>query len=371
MHSDPAPLATILVVDDRVENLRLLASLLGGHGYEVRPVTNGRQAIQAVERDPPDLILLDINMPAMNGYDVCAHIKTLDVARDVPIIFLTALTDTADKVKAFEAGGVDYITKPFQIDEVLARVKTHVTLRRALRDLVEEHERLQVVEDLREKLFNMVVHDMRSPLMALTRNLEFLQEGISGSVSAQASDDLRTSIRAAKTLGNMANELLDVSRLEQGEMPLNRAPTDLVHVTRDVIARLSGMDRTRVFDLDADGDVVVECDTDLVRRVIENLLSNAIKHTPAGSRVRFTVVGTQDRARVALHDQGRGIPVEARKRIFEKFGTIEARERRTHHSAGLGLAFCKLAIDAHGGTISIDSGDPIGSVFWFELPNGK
>ena len=123
--------ASVLVVEDTIENLRLLSELLGGQGYEVRAVTNGRQAIQAVEREPPDLILLDINMPELNGYEVCRHLKAQERSKDVPVIFITALTDTVDKVRAFDAGGVDYVTKPFQVEEVLARVQTHVALRRA------------------------------------------------------------------------------------------------------------------------------------------------------------------------------------------------------------------------------------------------
>lgn len=368
MNSDPAAPATILVVDDTIENLQLLASLLGAHGYDVRPVTNGRQALQAVEREPPDLILLDITMPVMDGYEVCARIKRLDVARDVPVIFLTALTDTADKVKAFEAGGVDYIAKPFQIDEVLARVKAHVALRRALRDLAREHERLRVVEDLRDRLFHMVVHDMRSPLMALSMNLEFLRDAIAPVASAQANNDLRTAIHSANALGHMANELLDVSRLESGAMPLTRAHADLAQVTRDAIARLEGLDRGREYVVDARGDVTVECDAGIIRRVIENLMSNAIKYTPAGGRVRFALVRDGDRVRVSVFDEGPGIPVDARAKIFEKFGTLDAPERRAHHSAGLGLAFCKLAVEAHSGTIGVNAAEPRGSEFWFELP---
>jgi two-component system sensor histidine kinase/response regulator len=368
MHTADAQPATILVVDDTVENLQLLASLLGGQGYDVRPVTNGRLALQAVERDPPDLVLLDINMPAMDGYDVCARLKQTDAGRDVPVIFLTAMTDTAAKLKAFKAGGVDYITKPFQIDEVLARVATHIALRRAQRNLAEEHARLLVVEDLREKLFHMVVHDMRSPLMVLAMNLEFLRQEIDGIASEQAKTDLRTSIRAAEGLGGMANELLDISRLEEGQMPLKRARVDLVGIARDVVTRLGGLDRSVVVDIDATGEVMCECDADIVRRVIENLLSNAITHSPTGGRVCVALTETAQGHRVAVHDEGPGVPDEAKQRIFEKFGTAESRQERTRQSVGLGLAFCKLAVQAHNGTIGVDAGTPRGSVFWFELP---
>ena len=170
-------MASVLVVDDTIENLRLLSELLGEQGYEVRAVTNGRQALQAVEHDPPDLILLDINMPEMNGYEVCRRLKAQERSKDVPVIFLTALTDTADKVRAFDAGGVDYVTKPFQFEEVLARVKTHVALRRAQVELADSYTRLRALEQLRDDLVHMVVHDMRSPLPALLINLRLLRDG--------------------------------------------------------------------------------------------------------------------------------------------------------------------------------------------------
>ncbi len=133
MRQPPAPVASVLVVDDTVENLRVLSDLLSEQGYEVRAVTSGRQALQAVEHDPPDLILLDITMPDMDGFEVCRRLRATEWSKDVPVIFLTALTATADKLRAFDAGGVDYVTKPFQFEEVLARVRTHVALRRARR----------------------------------------------------------------------------------------------------------------------------------------------------------------------------------------------------------------------------------------------
>jgi len=167
--------ANILVVDDTIENLQLLATMLGDQGYEIRPVTNGRQALLAADRDPPDLILLDINMPDMSGYEVCAQLTARASSQDVPVIFLTALSETADKVKAFDVGGHDYITKPFQFDEVLARVKTHVALRRTRQELVQSYDQLRSLETLRDNLVHMVVHDMRSPLMVLMMNLDFLK----------------------------------------------------------------------------------------------------------------------------------------------------------------------------------------------------
>ena len=367
MNPDAAPLHNILVVDDTIENLRLLATILGEHHYEVRPVTNGRQALLAVEHDPPDLILLDINMPEMDGYEVCARLKERPELRDIPVIFLTALTETADKVRAFDAGGVDYITKPFQVEEVLARVKTHVALRRARQELSQSYERLRELERLRDDLVNMIVHDMRTPLMILLMELAHLKQSTLRTLGRLPAE-LDSCTEAATDLNRMTNDLLDVSRLEAGQMPIERSVTDLVGIAESVRSTITSLDRERTIEMDAPHPVEVACDPAIVRRVLENFVTNGVKHTPAGSRLRISVVASGARARVAVEDEGPGVPPEARERIFEKFGTVVTRNDSYYHSAGLGLAFCKLAIEAHGGTIGVTPARAHGSVFWFELP---
>jgi two-component system, sensor histidine kinase and response regulator len=356
-----------MVVDDTLENLRLLASMLGERGYEVRPVTNGRQALLAVELDPPDLIMLDINMPDMNGYELCARLKEHAERRDIPVIFLTAMIDTADKVKAFDAGGVDYITKPFQVEEVLARVKTHVALRRAQVELSQSYARLRDLERMRDDLVNMVVHDMRSPLTCLVMGLELLQEEATRTLGGP-SNRLRACAKAADTVNRMANDVLDMSRLEAGRLPINRRASDLVRIAEDVRAAVASLDVERVVSVDAARPVELTCDPDIIRRVLENMVTNGIKHTPRGSRLRISVASEGERVRVAVQDEGPGVPPAARERIFEKFRTAKTETDSPYHSAGLGLAFCKLAVEAHGGVIGVDSVQPRGSVFWFELP---
>jgi signal transduction histidine kinase len=342
--------------------------MLGEQGYEVRPVTNGRTALLAAERDPPDLILLDINMPEMNGYEVCAQLKARPGLKDIPVVFLTALGDVADKVKAFDAGGVDYITKPFQIEEVQARVKTHLALRRAARELAASYERQAALEKLRDDLVHMVVHDMRSPLTVLVGHLELLRHGALAGDNDDASDDLRAAERAARTLSRMANDLLDVSRLEQNKLPLRLAASQLSEIAVSVVDGFRQLERKRVIEVELSGQAPTTCDADLVRRVLENLVGNALKHTPVGAEIRVAVAVGSEHTRVEVVDAGPGVPAEARSRIFEKFETLDAPGARRHHSAGLGLAFCKLAVEAHGGRIGVDAGASRGSVFWFELP---
>lgn len=365
--SKPTPPASVLVVDDTTENLRLLTDLLGAQGYEVRAVTSGRQALQAVEHDPPDLILLDITMPEMNGYEVCRRLKAADRSKDVPVIFITALTDTADKVLAFDTGGVDYVTKPFQFEEVLARVKTHLALRSARVALAESYQRLRALEDLRDNLVHMIVHDMKSPLMALRIHLKLLKDPVA-MLNEGSRGDLRDAVDCVDVLNRMTNDLLDVNRLEEGKMPIEPAVWDLTRMAAEVRATLGAMDRDRRIDVESAGMVEATCDGAIIRRVMENFVSNAIKHTPAGSPVRISIAPRDGRARVEVHDEGGSLPQEASEKIFEKFVTIKNRHERAYHSTGLGLTFCKLAIEAHHGTIGVDSRLPAGSTFWFELP---
>lgn len=359
---------SVLIVDDTIENLRLLSSMLGVRGYEVRAVSSGRQALAAAEGDPPDLILLDVNMPEMNGYDVCRALKANPALKDVPVIFLTALGELSDKVRAFDTGAVDYVTKPFQIEEVEARVRTHMALRRQSRELLESHRRLSALEKLRDDLVHMVVHDMRSPLTVLGGHLALLRESSEASLSEDAAEDLRKAERSARTLSRMVNDLLDVSRLEDQKLPLHPAEHDLAALVEDVCAAVGTLDRGRTIRLEIPSALVVRCDADIVKRVLENLVGNAIKHTPAGVGLVVGVGRNGDRARVEVRDQGPGVPPDASERIFEKFETLATRAEQKYDSVGLGLAFCKLAVEGHGGKIGVLPGVPRGSVFWFELP---
>jgi len=363
-----APVASVLVVDDTIDNLRLLSDLLGQQGYDVRAVTNGRQALQAVAHDPPDLILLDITMPEMDGFEVCRRLREVEGSRDVPVIFLTAVTDTADKVRAFDTGGVDYVTKPFHIEEVIARVRTHVALRRARAELAGSYRRLSDTERLRDDLVHMIVHDMRSPLTVLQISLNLLNRRAAGLSDDTSRDCLQQAVASVRVLDRMTNELLDVSRLEEGKMPITPAVWDLARMAHDVCTTLGTIDLDRAIDVDSADTVQVTCDGGLIRRVLENLVSNGIRHTPAGSRIGISIASRNQHVRVAVHDEGPGVPPEHRSRIFEKFATVEARQERTDHSTGLGLAFCKLAVEAQGGAIGMEPRVPAGSTFWFELP---
>jgi two-component system sensor histidine kinase/response regulator len=363
------PSSTILVVDDALEHLRLLSKVLGDDGFEVRPVTDGALAIEAAENCAPDLVLLDIGLAGIDGFEVCRRFRDTPGLRDVPVIFLTAVSDPAGKMRAFDAGGVDYITKPFHVDELLARVRTHVELHRARIELAESLEKLKSLEALRDDLVHMIVHDMRSPLTALLGHLRLIEMAVDEREPWEngANQSLLSAIRSGLALQQMANDLLDVRRMEEGKVRLNRARFDLLELAEGVAGSLRRVHPKRLLRVQPGPAVVVLADRDLVHRVIDNLLSNAIKHTPSNSAVDVVAIVTGARVRLEVRDRGSGIPLEARSRIFEKFGNLSRGRPRSIHSAGLGLAFCKMAVEAHGGTIGVDCPASGGSVFWIEL----
>jgi two-component system, sensor histidine kinase and response regulator len=363
---------SILIVDDTPTNLQLLSKMLKECGYRVRPVLNGMLALQAAKSSRPDLILLDVRMPKMDGYEVCTRLKEDVLLRDIPIIFISALHDTRNKLNAFSIGGVDYVTKPFQFEEVRARVDAHLKLSRlqvALeeqrRDLQESYDRLQKLEALRDNLTHMLIHDMRSPLTAVMGYLSLLK-AVHPDFGKEKEKYLEKAQFNVDRLIKMLTQLLDVSRLESGKMPLNKIDCDLTDVARETIDSLvSPADRCRVI-LAATEPVIAVCDRDILLRIISNLLVNALSVTPKDGVITIDIAFEDREAFVAVSDMGPGIQPEYHQKIFEKFGYMEMEKRKA--GDGVGLAFCKLAIEAHEGRIGVESEVGKGSRFWLKLP---
>jgi signal transduction histidine kinase len=373
--SERAP--NVLIVDDATANLQVLSSMLKERGYEARPVPSGRLALQAAASDPPDLILLDITMPDLSGYEVCERLKADARLADIPVIFISASTEALDKIKAFGVGGVDYVTKPFRFEEVHARVSTHLALRKLRLSLAARNQELEKsldqlrrLEALRDSLVHMIVHDLKSPLTVLSFVLDAVMRNGEGGIPADALADLEQAHGAATKMIRMVNAVLDVSKLEAGEMTLNRSKWDLAALMREAMAALLPLarDRNLVFR-QRESSMAVYADRDLIARVVDNLLTNAIRYTPDQGEISVEIEALEDAVRVSVADSGPGIAEEHQTHIFEKFAQVEARnEGRALRSTGLGLTFCRLAVEAHGGRIGVVSEPGKGSTFWFTLP---
>ncbi len=357
----------IIVVDDMPANLLLLEEMLRAYGYRIYAFNSGRRALDAVEKINPDLILLDVSMPGMDGYEVCKELKADINLRDIPVIFVSAMNETIDKVKGFNVGGVDYITKPFQIDEVNARVKAHLTLRFQQQELQSSYIRLRDLEEMRENLVNMIVHDMRSPLFGILGMLDLMKDALTKRPE-KCMGYVESTLATTHELTEMVNSLLDISRLEEGKMPINVSQCNIEYLINQATKLLS-IDHS---DIELKIEMLTDhpdiyCDSGLIRRVLQNLLSNAVKFSHMGGKIIVRVERPDDYIRVSVIDNGPGIPAEFHTKIFEKFGQVNSRTNNRKYSTGLGLAFCKLVIKSHQGDIGVYSVPDEGSNFWFTI----
>ena len=274
------------------------------------------------------------------------------VPKDIPVIFISALSETIDKVKAFRVGGVDYVTKPFQFEEVYARIQTHLQLRR--------------LEKLRDDLTHMVIHDLRSPLTGIFGFLDILEFHEVKNLSESTMKFIKLARISAEDMYNMISSILDVSKMSEGEMKLQLSQCDIYGIISCVAGTIQPLIGKRTVTFDVSGSLTITADAVLIRRVVQNLLSNAIKYTPADGEVSIAVTSANSEVRITITDTGPGIAPEYHQRIFEKFGQVE--DRKCRLGTGLGLTFCKMAVEAHGGRIGVDSEVDKGSTFWFVLP---
>jgi two-component system, sensor histidine kinase and response regulator len=366
----------IMIVDDQPLNLRLFQEIVSNEGYRVLMFSSGSAALKALAKVMPDVILLDIMMPEMDGFDVCRHLKADDRLNRIPVIFISALNDTSNKVRALAEGGVDYVTKPFKAGEVLARIRTHLRIRQQQvqietqnQQLQESFGRLRELETLRDNLVHMVAHDMRSPLLAVNGHARMILSDLKAAGHDRSAQDAQTILDLCSTLQKMISTLLDISRLEACQMPLNIQPGDPGELISRVVTALGVLaDHAAVVWHPPEEKMTALFDEEITRRILENLLINAFNFAGKEARVRISAVSTETAIKILVTDNGPGIAPELQDTIFEKFGQAPAGQDDAGHSTGLGLAFCKLAVEAQGGEISVQSEARSGSTFWFTLP---
>lgn len=367
---------TVLIVDDTPYVLTTMTFLLRDK-YIIKVANSGERGLKVAETgDPPDLILLDIMMPGMDGYEVCRRLKESDRLKNVPVIFLSALDATEDIIKGFQAGGVDYITKPSQPEEVHARVSTHLNLhfyRNELeiknRQLESSYRSLQEMERMRDNLVHMVVHDMRNLLMGVSSYLEMMENRTSQGLSEKAPLYLKRASALTDNLTGMTEALLDVSKLENNEMNLKITDFDMNDLVEEAVEKLYAMSGDRKITFPRpDRMVKASGDRDVLLRIVINLLNNAIKFSGSNGTIVLKNEIQGNNVLFSISDDGPGVPAAYHEKIFEKFGQVEMRKKKHKHSTGLGLTFCKLGIEAHGGRIWLESKEGEGTTFFFVIP---
>lgn len=369
----------ILIVDDALPNLRLLSRMLKNNNYQVRAISNSAMVMTVVNAEPPDLILLDINMPGQNGYEICQALKAEPQTREIPVIFISALDDVLDKVQAFSVGGVDYITKPFQVEEVLARVKTHLTIRflqneleqqvhdlkSLTENLVQANKELQASNDELNAFAHTVAHDLKNPLASTLLSMDLLERFIELDMQEKAVATVVNMREGGYKLTNIIDELLLLASVRKETV--EKKPLDMGTIIVQAVDRLSMM----IEKFDAKIDMPDRWPTAIgyapwVEEVWVNYLSNSIKY--GGSPPMMTCGSTvQDDGMVRfwVTDNGDGISDEVIDTLFTEFTRLGQTRAQGY---GLGLSIVKRIIDKLDGTVGLASQVGEGSTFFFVLP---
>jgi len=365
----------LLLVDDEPDILESLEAMLSSKGYKIVTARNGEECLALMEKERPDLVLLDIMMPRLDGFEVCRRIKDSPATANVPVLLLTAMRETSDKVKGLDAGADDFISKPFKDAEVHARVRAFLRTKRLHDELEENYKKLKELENLRDSLTHMIIHDLKSPLSIVIGNVEIAQD-IAGGKNLYAGktikDFLSTAQLSSALMMNLINDLLDVSRLEQKKLPLKKAPCDVAALADSCLKDLEPLRIKNNISFNKEyspGMPQISLDETIIRRVLLNLLTNSLKFSENGGviTVLLRTLPEQNLLECSVQDTGMGIPKQYLKRIFEKFFQGNKMET-TRKGQGLGLTFCRMAVETHGGDIWAESELGKGSKFIFRIP---
>jgi signal transduction histidine kinase len=370
----------ILVADDIPANVELLLDQLNSLGYDTITATDGPSAVAAAFEHHPDLCILDVSMPAgdlgvddrSTGFEVCRRIKRDPRTARIPVIFVTALNDTSDRVRAIESGGDDFLTKPHNRLVLGARVRSLLKLKAATDALEDSLRKLRELERVRDDLMKMIVHDLKTPLTSVLATLEMLADGDFGDVSTPQKVAIGDVEAKSEDLLALIDDILEVARIEEANITLTLAQiapgallAELVHEWGHRFQQ----EQTTVFVSVADDAPIFTGDKGLIKRVFSNLIQNAVTHSSRAVHLDLSARRAGHGVLFTVSDNGPGIPPEYHEVIFRKFGQVEMPRTPRTRSSGLGLTFCKLVVERHRGRIWVNSAEGKGSSFYIELPS--
>ena len=360
----------ILIVDDVPANLLILGTILKREGYKVRPVPNGPLALLAAEKEEPDLILLDIMMPEMDGFEVCRRLKESLKLADIPVIFISALNDSTDIVKALASGGVDYISKPFKVEEVLARVRTHLQLHQQSIVLRQQSKELQELIVTKDKFFSIISHDLRGPMGGLMAMTELMADESTEFSPEEQKELILELSKSSRNIFNLLENLLEWALIQQGNIVFKPEHIDLTELVNECTKTLHDSIQKKNIHLNVDlaPDLKVYIDANMVQSVIRNFVSNAIKFTLIGGKIDIYTTSDQDQVEITVADNGVGMNENARHKLFKMDSYYSTYGTANEKGSGLGLILCKEFVEKHGGKIWVDSEPGEGSTFHVTMP---
>jgi two-component system, sensor histidine kinase and response regulator len=366
----------ILVVDDVEENTYIVSTILKGAGYQPLVANSGKEAIKLAESQHPDLVLLDINMPEMNGYEVSRYFKSQEAIADIPIVFLTVHADTESIAKAFDTGAVDYLTKPFRKAELLARVKVHIALRQAQEMLEDQNARLQRLNEEKNEFLGIAAHDLKNPLSSIRGMAQMIRKRKAVDLSDEEVDEMAHNTEISSNfMFEIITNLLDVNKIENGKLVIQLSPVDICLSLTAVLDRYQTATAEKDIHLhlsvDADCDEAqVYSDPTLTVQVLDNIVSNAVKYSPHGKNVWVHLQRSpvENRIRVSVQDEGPGFTDADKAKLFGKYARLSAKPTGGEHSTGLGLSIVKRLAEAMDTNIWCESEVNNGATFILDFP---
>lgn len=359
------PSKKIMIVDDELSMRLNVQMMLDEQSYETSLFANGQELLQGLQSVQPDLIILDVVMPGMDGFEVCRRVKENPKWQHIPIILVTVLEAKQVLLKGTEAGADDFLQKPLNKLELLARVRSMLRIKR-------QYDELEATLRLREELSNMVVHDMSSPITSVLLHATLLSEHVT---DPEQREHLDMILASAERLDAFVNDMLMMAKMEHSKLLLHREMVDVRTLTAEVVKGFDIIARSRKIILAQElpsNTLRLSLDSNLFRRVVANLLANALKYSPQESTVTLRLEylrrenDSRHHLRLEVIDEGPGIPEQDRARIFDKFEVVDLKKKGVQQ-IGLGLTFCKMAVDAHEGVIYVDGHEPSGCRFVVEI----
>ena len=363
----------ILIVDDTPANIDVLDLFLEKEGYKISIAQSGESALDLADRISPDLILLDVMMPGIDGFETCRRLKSNDKTSDIPIIFITARNESADIIKGFSLGGVDYITKPFSQEEVCARVHLHLKLKTLMAALETKNQKLADLNDLKNKFLGMASHDLRNPISTIQGFSKILLDHGETLAEDTKKEFLQSIHKVSHDMLTLLDDLLNISTIESGKLELQVKRGSFGQLVKERVRMYQVMAERKNLATHLDIEEMAEFsfDPNRISQVIDNLLSNAIKFSPPGKEIYIWLGQKNGQAKFSVRDQGPGISPDDQDKLFKHFQKLKARPTADEPSHGLGLAIAKKMVEAHKGKITVESQPGSGATFSFVIPLGK
>ena len=364
----------ILIVDDVAPNVLLLKALLGREKYNIVSATSGKEALDLAVRENPDLILLDVMMPEMDGFEVARRMREDEKLGKRPVIFLTALDDAQSVVKGFQMGGNDFISKPFRKEELLVRISHQLSLVEAKRIILRQTEELQKTIDARDKLYSVIAHDLRSPMASMKMLLNTIMMSVTrDDMDPDLFDMLEMSNKTSEEVFALLDNLLKWTKSQLGKITIVPQVVDIAELTHgvmDVIASVAAIKNIKV-EMKTTDKFEVTVDIEMIKSVIRNLLSNAIKFSHNDTVVEVSVREEKGEVVVSVKDHGVGIKSENQAKLLHDVSHFTTYGTASEEGSGLGLLLCRDFVRKNGGRLWFVSTENIGSEFSFSLPKAE